>query len=139
MPLLNTTRHVEWADCDAAAIVFYPDFSRWMDAALHAMTRSIGFDRDTLAREHGLSGAPLVLAECDFRGPARCQDDLEIALAVPRPSQPTVSISHTIPNGGEIIAEGDEARVFVKHGTDGVEKTAIPPEVRRRLAQLEER
>lgn len=139
MPLLNTTRHVEWADCDAAAIVFYPNFFRWMDAALHVMIRSIGFDRDTLAREHGLSGAPLVHAEYDFRGAARCHDDLEIALAVPRLSQPTVSVSQTFPNGGELIAEGDEARVLVKHGTDGVEKTAIPPGTRRRLAQREER
>lgn len=139
MPLLNTTRHVEWGDCDAAGIVFYPNFFRWMDAAFHAMTRSIGFDQDTLAREHGLSGAPLVHAECDFCGPAHCHDDLEIALAVTGLSQSTVSISYTFSNSGKIIAEGHEARVFVRQGTDSVEKTAIPPEIRRRLEQLEER
>ena len=139
MPGHNTTRHVEWADCDAAGIVFYPNYFRWMDGAFHAMTRSIGFDQQTLTDQYGVSGVPLVHAECDFRAPAHCHDDLLVALAVTRLSQTTISLSYTFSNGGEKIAEGFETRVFVRRGEDGVEKTAIPPEIRQRQEQLEER
>ena len=26
---------IEWGDCDPAGIVFFPNYSRWMDAASH--------------------------------------------------------------------------------------------------------
>lgn len=139
MPGHITNRHVEWADCDAAGIVFYPNYFRWMDSAFHTTTRSIGFDQQTLVGRYGLSGAPLVHAECHFRAPARCHADLLINVEVTGLSRTTVSLSYTFSNSSKDTAEGIETRVFVRRSEEGVDKTPIPQEIRQRLEHLEKR
>ena len=46
-------RIVEWGDCDAAGIAFYPAFFRWMDAAFHLMTEADGWRQAALMRTAG--------------------------------------------------------------------------------------
>ena len=35
---------VEWANCDAAGIIFNPHYYIWMDGGTHSMLQAAGFD-----------------------------------------------------------------------------------------------
>ncbi len=132
--MFTTARSIEWGDCDAAGIVFYPSFFRWMDAAFHAFTRSEGFDQKSLLRDFGVMGTPLVDARCRFLAPGRFYDDLAIALSVRALGRSSVTLAYRFSIGDTVIAEGEEIRAFVAKVDGGaLRKAEIPEPIRRRL------
>lgn len=130
MPGFSIGRHVEWGDCDAAGIVFYPNYFRWMDETFHALTRASGFDQRSLINDHGLVGTPLVNADCSFRAPARYYDDLTVSAVVQSVSRSSVSLSYSFAVAANVVAEGSETRVFVRQGPGGIEKAEIPSDLK---------
>lgn len=133
MNAFTNERHIEWGDCDAAGIVFYPNYFSWMDATFHALTRTIGFDQRRLIEEHQLAGTPLVHADCAFRAPARYHDTLTIKSTVRKLSGSTVSLAYSFEVDGRVVAEGSETRVCVRTKTGGMEKAELPSDLRRGL------
>ena len=129
-------RAVEWGDCDAAGIVFYPNYHRWMDGAFHALCRSRGFDQASLAAEHGLLGTPLREARCEFLSPARCGDVLVVAAAIERLGTSSIRLSYAFDRGAVPVARGVEVRVFVRDAGRGLEAVPVPEAVRTALAPL---
>src|SRR5678816_498607 len=67
---------VQWGDCDPAAIIFYPTYFRWMDAATWAFFESVGYTPKRMREEH--LSMPLVSADCQFISPARHGDRCEV-------------------------------------------------------------
>lgn len=57
---------VRWGDTDAAGIVFYPNFYKWMDDATHEFLAVIGSPSSTLYVEQKIS-VPLLEADCQFK------------------------------------------------------------------------
>jgi YbgC/YbaW family acyl-CoA thioester hydrolase len=126
-------RQVEWGDCDAAGIVFYPSYFRWMDAAFHRFTQALGFDQRTLAAE-GLLGTPLVDASCRFVSPVRYYDPLDIAVRPVRLGRSSLAMAYDFRVGGRQVAEGAETRAFVAETEGGLGARAMPEAVRAALA-----
>ena len=56
---------VRWGDTDAAGIVFYPNFYKWMDEATHEFLAAIGFSTTFLLTEHQ-TATPLLEANCQL-------------------------------------------------------------------------
>jgi len=75
------TRRIEFAETDMAGIVHFANFFRMMEATEHAFFRSLGFTIHG-HDEGGTTGWPRVSASCDFRGPLRFEDEVEIHLVV---------------------------------------------------------
>lgn len=75
------TRRIEFAETDLAGIVHFANFYRMMEATEHAFFRSLGFSVDTRV-EGAHFGWPRVSASCDFSGPLRFEDEVEIHLLV---------------------------------------------------------
>lgn len=77
----QTMRRVEFRDTDAAGIVHFSAFLVYMEEVEHEFLRSIG-----LSVHHALEDAsmswPRVSVQCDFRGPAKFEDELDCRLAV---------------------------------------------------------
>ena len=67
---------VQWGDCDAAGIIFYPTYFRWFDAATWALFASVGYPAKRMRAEH--LAMPLVAADCEFKAPAEQQDRAEV-------------------------------------------------------------
>lgn len=137
MSTFQTTRLVEWGDCDAAGIVYYPNYYRWMDGTFHALTRSLGFDQRSLLEEHGLLGTPLVDTGCTFAAPATHGDTLTITARLVSLGSSSLKLAYTFARAGAPVARGHEARVFVRAlPGGGIEKAAMPPAVRAALEPL---
>ena len=73
------TRRVEFGETDAAGIVHYSNFFRYMEACEHAFFRSL--DTSIVDKSSGV-GWPRVHASCDYRTPLYFEDEFTIALPV---------------------------------------------------------
>ena len=73
------TRRVEFGETDAAGIVHYSNFFRYMEACEHAFFRSLG--TSIVDKSSGI-GWPRVHASCDYRNPLYFEDEFTIALPV---------------------------------------------------------
>lgn len=131
--LYSRTHVIEWGECDAMGIVFYPNYFRWMDATFHAFTRTMGFDQFFLKDNHAIEGTPLVDVGCTFKAPARCYQELLIELRVTDLGRSSLHLAYRFTIGDRMKAEGFEKRAFVaaKHGE--IRAAEIPPDLRAKL------
>ena len=77
----KAVRRVEFSETDAAGIVHYSNFFRYMETAEHGFFRSLGY---SVIMDHfdPPLGWPRVHAECEYRHPLRFEDEVEIRLLV---------------------------------------------------------
>jgi 4-hydroxybenzoyl-CoA thioesterase len=120
---------VTWGDCDAAGIVFYPNYFKWFDAATHAFFESIGFPHRRLQADFDAVGLVLVDARSSFRAPATYGDTLLISTTVTELGARRLVLGHRVTRGDVLICEGQEVRVFAMHGPDGRVGAQPLPEV----------
>ena len=66
---------VYYEDTDAAGIVYYANYFRFMERARTEWLRSLGYEQDDLRREHGLVFV-VRHVEADYLDPARFNDQL---------------------------------------------------------------
>jgi len=130
----ETRRFVDWGDCDAAGIVFYPNFYRWMDGHFHRFTATLGFDQRRLIDEFGLLGTPLRKASCTFHAAASFGDTLSITSRLTAIGDSSIGVAYRFDRAETAIAEGSEVRVVVRRGAQGIAKASIPGPVREALA-----
>ncbi len=133
MPAFKHSLMVEWGDCDALGIVFYPAYFRWMDATFHRLTKAAGFDRKTLEARDGVAGCPLVDARCSFVSPVRFYDELDILATVEKLGGSSMTLNYRFERDGKHIAEGVETHVFVRETANGLGKAPIPDDIRQAL------
>ena len=156
-----TQRRVEFRDTDAAGIVHFSAFFPMMEAAEHAMLRSLGISvmASPAGGEHAKSQPsndspghvtwPRVSAHCDYRAAARFEDILDVAVSVlhlgnscveygirftrAEPGDATDSASKPTPT---VIADGKLTAVCCTLSPGGkLKKTPIPEDLRKLLAK----
>ena len=126
----TTTMHVEirFGDCDPAGIVFFANFSKWMDAASHNFFVQCGVPPfRELVKTTGIIGAPLLEIHTKFTRPATYGETLQIHTSV-QEWRGTVFINkHVVMRGDELLCEGTETRAFcVRVPGDEFRIKAIP-------------
>ncbi len=82
-------RVVEFADTDAASIMHFATFFRYMEQTEHTFLRSLGFSVHTKTSQ-GVISFPRVRAECDYVHPLRFENDVEIQLLVRERAQKSI-------------------------------------------------
>ena len=134
----ETRRHVDWGDCDAAGIVFYPTYFRWMDSVFHEMTSALGFDQRTLP-DHGVMGTPLVDVGARFVSPASYGDQLDVTAEVTRMGTTGFTLNYRFSAANRFVADGHEVRVCIQRDPSwSIAKTAIPDTIRTQLRRHHE-
>jgi acyl-CoA thioester hydrolase len=132
----HTSRFVEFADTDMAGIMHFSAFFRFMEAAEHALLRSLGL---SVFLEVGSEVVtfPRVAASCEFHSPARCEDVLEIDVTIERIGTKSVTYGFAFSHQGRDVANGRMTSVCcrVPHG-GAPESMAIPDEVAVKLRKL---
>ena len=105
---------VQFGDCDPAGIVFFPNFSRWMDAAsLHFfMTCGIPPWRE-LVKTRGIVGTPLLEIHTRFFKPATYGETIEIHTQIAEWRDKVFLQKHVVRRGDDVLCEGLETRAFV--------------------------
>lgn len=109
--VFRTQRFVEFSDTDMAGIAHFSAFFRYMEAAEHALLRSLGL---SVFQSHGEQHAisfPRVNAECDYTSPARCEDVLDIAVSVTRLGGKSITYRFDIARDGTPVATGSMTSV----------------------------
>ncbi len=107
----RTTRRVEFSDTDAAGIMHFSAFFRFMEQAEHDLLRSLDLSVvmvDEVAKAGGgkLSW-PRVHADCDFRSPAHYEDVLDIEVTIGRLGEKSASYNFRFSHGGKELATGE--------------------------------
>ena len=107
----RTSRRVEFSDTDAAGIMHFSAFFRFMEQAEHDLLRSQGLSvvmQDDIAQAGGgkLSW-PRVHAHCDFRSPAHYEDVLDIEVTISRLGERSANYQFRFSHAGRELATGE--------------------------------
>jgi len=119
---------VQFGDCDPAGIVFFPNFSRWMDAASLAFFMQCGVPPwRELVKTRGIVGTPLLEINTKFVKAVTYGERISIATHIEEWRDKAFIQMHRVTRGDELICEGREVRVFVKRdAADADRLRAIP-------------
>jgi 4-hydroxybenzoyl-CoA thioesterase len=137
----RTTTHtvtVQFGDCDPAGIVFFPNFSRWMDAASLSFFMQCGLPPwRELVKTRGIVGTPLLEINTVFKTAATYGETLLITTHVQEWREKVFVQQHRITradaNGDTLICEGREVRAFVRRDTsnpDRLRAMVVPDDIR---------
>jgi 4-hydroxybenzoyl-CoA thioesterase len=124
--------HIEWGDCDAAGIVFYPRYFAWFDAATFHLFARTGLSMRALWEKHGSVGTPLVDVGARFIIPSRWGDDLVCESGVSEWGQSSFTVQHRLLKDSKLAVEGTEKRVWVvPHPTEKgrIKGAPVPREI----------
>lgn len=122
------TVNVQFGDCDPGGIVFFPNFSRWMDAASLMFFMQCGVQPwRILERERGIVGTPLLEINTKFMKTVTYGETIVISTHVEEWRAKVFIQVHRVTRGDELVCEGREVRAFVKRDADTPERLrAIP-------------
>jgi len=114
-------------ETDAAGIVHFSCFFRYMEEAEHALWREAGL---SIAPEGAPVGFPRVSASFDFRRPLYFEDQFEIAIDVVEITAKTIRYTATITRDQTEIAIGTMTAMCVSRNPGGRMKSVeIPREI----------
>ncbi len=105
--------NVQFGDCDPAGIVFFPNFSRWMDEASLAFFMALGVPPwRELVKTRGIIGTPLLEIHTKFMRPATYGEAIEVHTCVEEWAAKTFRHRHVVKRGDTVLCEGTEVRAF---------------------------
>ncbi len=140
MLINRRTVRIEWADCDAAGIVFYPNYFAIFDSSTHHLFEAAGWKKRDLIAAFDIVGYPMVDTRAKFLVPSSFGDDIVVETRVSAFRSSSFDVEHRVykpgPDGEILALEGFETRVWVgKHPDDPtrLKSRPIPAEVIRRL------
>lgn len=134
--MARTTHHsvnVQFGDCDPGGIVFFPNFSRWMDAASLMFFTQCGVPPwRVLERERGIVGTPVLEINCKFFKTVSYGDTIQIATHVEEWRRVAFVQIHRVTRGDELVCEGREVRAFIRrdeHDPDRMRAIPVPEDI----------
>ena len=126
--------NITFGDCDPAGIVFYPNFSRWMDASSLNFFVTCGVPTwRELAKTTGIIGTPLLEINTRFNQPAVYGQTLQIHTSVDEWRGKVFVQRHVVKRGEDLICEGTEVRAFCirdPHNPERIKAIAVPEDIR---------
>ncbi|MCG7336285.1 acyl-CoA thioesterase [Sporosarcina sp. ACRSM] len=117
---------VVFGDTDAAGIVFYPNFYRWMDQAAHELVGKAVLPVSKLQTERKII-LPLLETFCQFKSPLFFEDQIEVHSQVVEVQNKVFKVEHVFKRREQVVASGYEKRAWTSTA-DGVPKAVPIPE-----------
>ena len=134
MPIeFSITRRVQFSETDLAGIMHFSNFFKLMEEVEHAFFRSVGL---SVSMQHNdiHIGWPRVSASCEFLGPVRFEDELELKLRVTRVGDKSFSYEVDFLVNGNRVALGKTTSVCCELEEGQMRSIPIPDEIRQQLA-----
>ncbi len=128
---------VEWGHCDPAGIVFFPQYLAWFDACTTALFLDAGMPIQSLFKEHGVIGVPVVDVRARFILPSKFGDELKAESSVTEFGKSSFVVRHQITKAGALAVEGYTTRVwtgFDPNDPSKMKSRPLPKEVIERLS-----
>jgi 4-hydroxybenzoyl-CoA thioesterase len=125
---------VMFGDCDPAGIVFFPNFSKWMDASSLNFFVKCGVPPwRELIKTRGIVGTPLLEINTKFMRPATYGERLQIHTSVIEWREKVFIQKHVVMRGDDVLCEGIETRAFVIHppeNPDRIKAIPVPADIK---------
>jgi len=125
---------VQFGDCDPAGIVFFPNFSRWMDAASLSFFMQCGVPPwRELVKSRGIVGTPLLEIHTRFVKPVTYGETITVASWIEEWRAKVFVQLHRVTRGDDLICEGRETRAFVERDPgdpDRLRAIPVPEDIR---------
>ena len=127
---------VMFGDCDPAGIVFFPNFSKWMDASSLDFFRQCGVPPWRELKESlVINGTAPSEIHTKFMRPATYGDTLQVHTSIESWGAKTFVQKHRVMNGETLLCEGRETRAFCIHHEGGrLQAIPVPDFIRERCA-----
>jgi acyl-CoA thioester hydrolase len=93
---------VYYEDTDAAGVVYYANYLRFMERARTEWLAAHGFDLARVEREHGVAFA-VARAEVDYLAPARLTERLDVTVAPVELGRVRFAVAQTVERGAETL------------------------------------
>lgn len=126
---------IEWGDCDAAGIVFYPRYFAMFNESTSRLFEAAGFGlKRDMQKRFDLAGWPMADTRARFLRPARYGDDLRITTRISAMRRSSFDVEHLGYIGEELAIEGFETRVWTRPDAErpgGIISAPIPDDVRK--------
>ncbi len=121
---------VYYEDTDAAGVVYYANYLRFMERARTEWLRAIGFPLAEFEREHGVV---FVVHRCDieFRRPARLQDELAVTVEPGEAGATRLVARQRVLLGDDVLTDARVTLACIESGR--WRPTRIPSPLRQRL------
>ncbi|OYU42898.1 MAG: 4-hydroxybenzoyl-CoA thioesterase [Burkholderiales bacterium PBB4] len=123
-----------FGDCDPAGIVFFPNFSKWMDTASLAFFMACGVPPwRELVKTRGIIGTPLLEIHTKFLKPATYGETIEVHTSVEEWSAKTFRHRHLVKRGNDLLCDGTEVRAFCQRdpaNPDRIKAIPIPEDIK---------
>src|SRR5215212_4551621 len=131
MPFSHT-RRVQFSETDLAGIVHFSNYFRWMEEVEHAFFRSIGL---SVSMQHdGMHvGWPRVSTGCEFFGPIRFEDEVELHMRVTKVGEKSFNYEVDFNVAGRRVALGKMTSVCCALEGGRMRSIAIPATIREKL------
>ena len=125
---------VHFGDCDPAGIVFFPNFSRWMDQSSLAFFMACGVPPwRELVKTRGIVGTPLLEIHTKFLKAVTYGQTIEVHTSVEHWDAKTFRHRHRVFRGDELMCEGTEVRAFITRdptNPDRLKAIPIPEDIK---------
>jgi acyl-CoA thioester hydrolase len=96
---------VYYEDTDAAGVVYYANYLKFMERARTEWLRSAGFEQTRLAEEHGVAFVVTSLS-IDYLKPGRFNDGLQVTVELIKVGAGQIRLTQRALRGEEILATG---------------------------------
>ena len=128
---IRLKRRVQFYETDAAGIVHFSWFFRYMEEAEHALWREAGLSIHPGGAEIGW---PRVATSFEFKRPLRFEDEFDVHLRIAEITRRTMRYACRIAQGEATIATGELTVACVRRvAGEPMKSVEIPPEVAARF------
>jgi YbgC/YbaW family acyl-CoA thioester hydrolase len=125
-------RRVQFYETDAAGIVHFSNYFRFMEEAEHAMWRDAGL---SIAPQGSEIGWPRVQVSFEYFRPLRFEEEFEAHIRIVEIAEKRIRYSCSITSAGANVARGNMTIVcVVKRPNEAMKSISIPKEI---LSHLE--
>jgi len=132
LPRFSITRRINFAETDMAGVMHFSHYFRLMEEVEHEFFRSRGLS--VVMHDGGREISwPRVSASCEYSGPLRFEDVVELQLKITRIGSKSLSYEVDFVKDGQRVATGKLTSVCVAVEAGKFSPTAIPAAIRRRL------
>jgi acyl-CoA thioester hydrolase len=124
-------RRVQFYETDAAGMVHFTSFFRYMEEAEHSMWREVGL---SIAPEGAEMGWPRVAASFEYHRPLLFEQEFDVTIRVVAIAARTIEYVCEITRDGAKIATGSLRIACVRRRTgEPIKSVDIPPEIAERF------
>ena len=131
-PIFTLTIRVYYEDTDAAGVVYYANYLKFMERARTEWLRALGFEQDELARRDGVMFV-VRSADMKFLKPARFNESIDVDVAIAKHRGASVTFAQRARRADTLLCEAEIRVACVDAAT--YTARALPPALIARLKE----